>query len=72
MKKRSITISGHSTSVTLEDEFWAALKNIAKMQKRSLNAIISEIDKARSDNAPNLSSAIRVFILGELQRKQKV
>ena len=66
MKKRSITISGHQTSVTLEEEFWAALKSIAAARGQSLNQIVAEIDQARSrDNKGyNLSSAIRVFVLG--------
>lgn len=61
MKKRSVRIAGHATSITLEDEFWDALKTIADNRNLSLNDLIAEIDTARGDS--NLSSAIRVFIL---------
>lgn len=61
MKKRSVTIAGHATSVTLEDEFWEALGEIAQARGQSLNQIITEIDAERSGG--NLSSAIRVFVL---------
>lgn len=65
MKKRSITISGHRTSITLEDEFWDELKNIAAQKNLSLNKIIAQIDAARGEK--NLSSAIRVFVLQSLK-----
>ncbi len=68
MKKRSVKIAGHATSVTLEDEFWEALGEIAARRGVSLNQIIAEIDAGRSGN---LSSAIRVFVLKSL-RDQKV
>lgn len=63
MKKRSVKIVGHATSITLEEEFWAVLKDIAEARKTSLNKLIAEIDAKRG--AANLSSAIRVFILKE-------
>ena len=62
MKKRSVKITGHATSITLEEEFWQALKTIATERGQSLNAIISEIDRTRTD-VQNLSSAIRIYIL---------
>ncbi|MGH1403362.1 MAG: ribbon-helix-helix domain-containing protein [Alphaproteobacteria bacterium] len=65
IKKRSIRISGHETSITLEEEFWDALRNIAQRHGKSLNQIISDIDQARETN--NLSSAIRIFVLKTLQ-----
>ena len=65
MKKRSVNISGHQTSVTLEDEFWNVLNQIARTKDCSVNSLISEIDKDRGTE--NLSSAIRVFILKELE-----
>lgn len=68
MKKRSVKIAGHATSVTLEDEFWEALGEIATKRGVSLNHIIAEIDAGRSGN---LSSAIRVFVLKSV-RDQKV
>lgn len=61
VQKRSVTVAGHRTSVTLEEPFWISLKEIADMRKKSINALIAEID--RSGDAENLSSAIRVFVL---------
>ncbi len=66
MKKRSVLIAGHPTSVSLEEEFWEALKAEAAGRGVSVNALIEEIDAGRTGN---LSSAIRVFVLGELQRR---
>lgn len=60
MKKRSVLISGHPTSVSLEEEFWDALKEVARRRNLSVNALIESIDAERSGN---LSSAIRVHIL---------
>jgi len=60
LKKRSIVIAGHQTSVTLENIFWDRLKDIARDRDMSLSLLISEIDHHRQTN---LSSAIRVFIL---------
>ena len=65
MIKRSVLIAGHATSVTLEPEFWKALKNIVKRDEISLNALITEIDDSKSID--NLSSAIRIYILNDLQ-----
>ena len=59
--KRSVVIAGHKTSVSLEDAFWRALKDIARGQQAPLSNVIAEIDKARK--AGNLSSAIRLFVL---------
>lgn len=64
LRKRSVTISGHRTSISLEDEFWAELVHIAEQNSTSLNAIISAID---GDRETNLSSAIRLFILDNLK-----
>ncbi len=68
IRKRSVTIAGHATSVSLEEAFWRRLKEIARRRGLSLNALIAEIDGDRPDTAPdsapaNLSSAIRVFVL---------
>lgn len=70
LDKHSITISGHSTSITLEPQFWSQLKVMAKTQGKSLNCLVTEIDKAREDHT-NLSSAIRLFILQALLKDQK-
>tara|TARA_R110001592_G_scaffold79054_2_gene236736 strand:+ start:7406 stop:7645 length:240 start_codon:yes stop_codon:yes gene_type:complete len=66
IKKRSVRISGHNTSITVEPEFWCALKTIAQQDGVSVNKLISEIDK---DSRGNLSSAIRVYILKHLQNR---
>ena len=67
MRKRSITIGGHQTSISLEDEFWNDLAAIARQRTLSLNALVSEIDRQRSGG--NLSSALRVFVLKQAKRK---
>jgi predicted DNA-binding ribbon-helix-helix protein len=59
--KRSVTIDGHKTSVTLEDEFWDALRVIAQRDKTTMVSLVHQINQAR--NQANLSSAIRVFVL---------
>jgi len=59
--KRSITLDGHKTSVTLEDEFWDALRMIAYDDKTTAAAPVSQINHAR--NKHNLSSAIHVYVL---------
>ncbi len=66
MKKLSISLSGHQTSITLEPEFISALRDIASAQGRSVASIINDIDARRSPDT-NLSSAIRVWILRQLQ-----
>lgn len=60
LKKHSIVIAGHQTSITLENIFWQQLKKIAKRRAMSLSLLIAEIDAYRE---ANLSSAIRVFVL---------
>lgn len=69
-RKRSVTIAGHATSLSLEEAFWDALKDIAAARGTSTTALIAEIDAAR-DPATNLSSAARVFVLEELRRKRE-
>ena len=65
--KRSVLIAGHRTSISLEPEFWTALKAIATDTGRSINDLVTEIDRERSTN---LSSAIRVHILQTLQDRE--
>lgn len=62
MKKRSVKIAGHATSVSLEDEFWAVLQDMATAQDVSVNTLIGRIDAARQPEE-NLSSALRVYVL---------
>ncbi len=60
VRKRSVVIAGHRTSVSMEQAFWDALKQIAASEGRSLGALIEEVDR---DRAGNLSSALRVYVL---------
>lgn len=66
VKKRSIIIDGHATSVSVENEFWLELKKIAHTKNISLNALIQEIDH---DRRGGLSSAIRLYVLAEAIKK---
>jgi predicted DNA-binding ribbon-helix-helix protein len=59
--KRSIVLRGHETSVSLEDEFWKALKEIAGKRLRTLSVLVDGIDANRQQG--NLSSALRLFVL---------
>jgi len=59
--KRSIVIAGHKTSVSLEDAFWMALKEIAAERDMTLSDLVASIDSERQHG--NLSSAIRLFVL---------
>ena len=62
MAKRSITIAGHRTSISLEEAFWHALGEIAALKSTSLAGLVVEIDRTRPSEV-NLSSAIRLFVL---------
>ena len=64
--KRSVMIAGHRTSVSLEAEFWTALQEIARARGQSVQALVGAVDSARG--ARNLSSALRVFVLGAVRR----
>lgn len=63
--KRSITIAGHRTSITLEGAFWDSLKEIAAGRNQSINKLIAEIDRQQPGN---LSSAIRLFVLSHYKK----
>ena len=65
--KRSLTLKGHRTSVSLEDEFWRAFRAAADEDGRTLNSLAAEIDAGRGD--VGLASAIRVWVLQRLQRR---
>ena len=65
--KRSIVIAGHKTSVSLEDAFWTALKEIAIGREKTLSGVVGEIDGGRPHG--NLSSAIRLFVLDHYRAK---
>ena len=60
--KRSIVIGGHKTSVSLEDAFWQALREIARNRQETLSGLVTGIAADRQQG--NLSSAIRLFVLG--------
>jgi predicted DNA-binding ribbon-helix-helix protein len=61
-QKRSLTLRGHRTSVSLEAEFWEAFRAIAAERGQTINGLAAEIDAAR-DPATGLASALRVFVL---------
>jgi predicted DNA-binding ribbon-helix-helix protein len=64
IRKRSVVVEGHATSVSLEAEFWEALTALARRRGATINQLVAEIDRGREGN---LSSAIRVFVLRDLQ-----
>jgi predicted DNA-binding ribbon-helix-helix protein len=68
IKKRSIVVAGRKTSITFEDEFWESLKEIAKERNETLKDLVNKINADR--RSPNLSSAIRVFVLDYYRNRQ--
>ena len=70
IRKHSLDIAGHRTSVSLEDAFWEALRDIAAAQGVSLASLVARIDAARGGE--NLSSAIRVFVLTHYRATQTI
>lgn len=64
--KRSVTIAGHATSISLEPIFWDALEAAAAARQLPLNALIAAIDHARiqAEDPPNLASALRSWLMG--------
>lgn len=65
IRKRSVTLKGHATSVSLEDEYWAELRRMAKSAGLSLAELVERIDARRSGD--NLSSALRLAVLADLR-----
>jgi predicted DNA-binding ribbon-helix-helix protein len=65
--KRSVVLSGHKTSISLEEPFWTGLKDIACRRKQPLSAVIGRIDADRTFG--NLSSAVRLFVLNHYQER---
>ncbi|MEP5155674.1 ribbon-helix-helix domain-containing protein [Planktotalea sp.] len=61
-QKRSLTLKGHRTSVSLEDAFWDAFRDIAQSKGRPINDLAAEIDAIRGGDC-GLASAIRLFVL---------
>jgi predicted DNA-binding ribbon-helix-helix protein len=68
IRKRSVVIAGHRTSISVENAFWQALLAIAKARGLSANKLITGIDRERRGN---LSSAIRLFVLAEIMKGWK-
>jgi predicted DNA-binding ribbon-helix-helix protein len=66
VRKRSVRLAGHRTSVSIEEPFWTELAVIAKARGLSLDRLIAEIDRER---AGNLSSAIRLYVLAALKAR---
>lgn len=61
-RKHSLTLHGHRTSVSLEDAFWRAFREVAEAEGKGINELAAEIDEARGVSA-GLASAIRVYVL---------
>ena len=66
--KRSLTLRGHRTSVSLEDAFWSAFREIAEERGQPINALAAEIDAERGMEV-GLASAIRVFVLNHFRNR---
>jgi predicted DNA-binding ribbon-helix-helix protein len=64
--KRSLTLKGHRTSVSLEDEFWVEFRRIAAQAGRPINDLAAQIDSDRGTDI-GLASAIRLFVLNDLK-----
>jgi len=71
LEKRSVSLSGHRTSIALEPEFWAALEAVAAQNGVALVALISRIDETRTPEQ-KLASALRVFVLKSSLERNKV
>ncbi len=70
MRKRSVTLKGHRTSIALEAEFWAALDDFSETDGRSLASLIDRVDRDRlkQNPPPGLASALRVYVLRRVTR----
>ncbi|MEP2830517.1 ribbon-helix-helix domain-containing protein [Parvibaculum sp.] len=66
--KRSVTIAGHRTSISLERPFWDTLKELACTEETSVNELVRRIDMGRGGNG-SLSSAIRVYVLEAVKKR---
>jgi predicted DNA-binding ribbon-helix-helix protein len=64
--KRSIFINGHKTSISLEDDFWRGLHDVAHSKNAPIGKLVEQIDRDR--DCVNLSSAIRVFVFNQLRK----
>lgn len=66
--KRSLTLRGHRTSVSLEDAFWSEFRRLASKEGRAINAVAAQIDAERGVET-NLASAIRVWVLERMREE---
>lgn len=67
-KKRSLTLRGHRTSVSLEDEFWTEFRGIASRKGKPINELAAQIDVERGQSS-GLASAIRLHVLRDLKAR---
>ena len=69
LRRHSVSINGHRTSISIEDAFWEELTRTAAARGQSTATLIAEIDRARAaeDPPPNLSSALRLHVLATLK-----
>ena len=70
MAKRSLTVAGHRTSISLEDPFWEGLAVIAASRRQSVAALVASIDRGRPADI-NLSAAIRLAVLDWYRKQAK-
>ena len=68
-KKRSLTLKGHRTSVSLEDKFWNEFCKLAYRKKISVNELASQLDETRELNSISLASLIRNLVLADLLKR---
>ena len=68
-KKRSVTLKGHRTSVSMEDKFWEEFCKIAYRKKVSVNELASQLDATRELNSVSLASLIRNLVLADLLKR---
>lgn len=69
-RKRSVTLRGHRTSISLEEEFWEALREIAEAERTSINRLVAMIDEERGLTT-GLASAVRVYTLEYFRRRAR-
>jgi predicted DNA-binding ribbon-helix-helix protein len=71
--KRSMTIAGHTTSISLEPVFWQALEAAARRESLPLSALVARVDAARvaAPRPPNLASALRCWLLLAAQTRER-
>ena len=68
-KKRSLTLKGHRTSVSIEDKFWEEFSKIAERQNISVNELAFQLDVTRELNSISLASLMRDLVLNDLLQR---